>query len=56
MVAAMSEKDEKQPEPKKKRPYEKPAIVTEEVFESQALKCQGKDHSCETPPVSRQGS
>ena len=57
MVVAMTEKDrdEKAP-PKVKRLYEKPAIVTEEVFERQALACQGKTASCERPPFSRQGS
>jgi hypothetical protein len=41
---------------KPRRPYEKPQIITEEVFERAALACQGKTASCERPPFSRQGS
>ena len=50
--------DPKRPPPEKKarRPYEKPQIRTEEVFERAALSCQGKTASCEMPPFSFQGS
>jgi hypothetical protein len=55
----MRDKDDKKQDLKKlpeKRPYVKPAITTEEIFERQALACQGKTQSCERPPFSRQGS
>ncbi|MCC6809645.1 MAG: hypothetical protein IT381_19605 [Deltaproteobacteria bacterium] len=53
----MKPDDDKKPlERKERRPYEPPAITTEEVFERQALACQGKIASCERAPISRQGS
>ncbi len=50
-------KDREGPEPSPtRRPYVKPAITTEEIFERQALSCGSKFQSCENPPWSRQGS
>ena len=50
------EDKEKKDRPKQRRPYEPPAIVTEEVFERQALTCQSKDATCHNPPFGRQAS
>ncbi len=49
-------KNEPREPAKKRRPYEKPEIITEEVFERAALACQGKSSNCERPPFSKQGS
>lgn len=56
MRSEMKDDEKKEPQKKERRAYEPPAIITEEVFERQALACQGKTASCERPPFSRQGS
>jgi hypothetical protein len=54
----MDEREKKEaPKDEKRRKYEPPQVITEEVFERQALACGAKTVvACEHPPVSHVGS